>query len=78
MESSHFEQLVTHLQNQNLTVRAEALNIALQLTGTDENRKALRKAGLTKQLLRNINDQVYTFLFLYLSSLLPKKQSLAF
>jgi hypothetical protein len=58
MEDSHIEQLVTHLQNQNIKVKAEALNIALQITGAEETRAALRKAGITKQLLRCISDQV--------------------
>ncbi len=58
MEESHIEQLVAHLQNQNIKVKAEALNITLQVTGAEETRALLRKAGITKQLLRCISDQV--------------------
>lgn len=58
MDQSQYEQLVGHLANSNIVVKAEALNIALQLTGTEESRVAMRKAGLTKQVLRCISEKV--------------------
>lgn len=60
MDNSHVEQLIQHIASPNTKVKLEALNIALQLTGTKESREGMRKSGLSKQVLRCISDVVST------------------
>ena len=42
MDTKAVEQLIQHMNNPNVKVKLEALNIALQMTGTKENRLTLR------------------------------------
>ena len=58
MESSQVTQLIAYLGSQNPKVKAEALQIVLQLTATKESREMLRQQELIKQLLRNMADAV--------------------
>ncbi len=58
MESSQVTQLIAYLSSQNPKVKAEALQIVLQLTATKENREMLKQQELTKQLLRCMADNV--------------------
>jgi len=56
MESSQITQLIAYLSNQNPKVKAEALQIVLQLTATKESRQMVKQQELIKQLLRNMAD----------------------
>lgn len=61
METSQINQLIAYLGAQNSKVKAEALEIVLQLTGTKESRDMLRTPDLTKQLLRCLPEAVKYF-----------------
>ena len=58
MDSSQVAQLVPYLSSQNAKVKAEALEIVLQLTGEKENRDMLRQSEVTKLVLRAVPEQV--------------------